>query len=197
MDALPSVRRRPCERTFVLCSGRGRLADPGAGREPSPVDRHAPAGSAGTEPGRGARTPQPARRGAARAAAAGPGRVATKAGAFAAFSRLLSRPLAVGASLDRPLRGELLAASPGDGQGRREPDSARTGGSPAFRASPCAPSMWRIGPGVNRRSESRPLFGATWRRDRSDHASYSKSRSRLLGRLVEALRELRRRDAAG
>jgi hypothetical protein len=50
----------------------------------------------------------------------------------------LSRPLAVAASLDRPLRGELLAASPGDGQGRREPDSARTGGSPAFRASPCA-----------------------------------------------------------
>jgi hypothetical protein len=66
----------------------------------------------------------------------------------------LSRPLAAAASLDRPLRGELLAASPGDGQGRREPDSARTGGSPAFRASPCAPSMWRIGPGVNGSSGS-------------------------------------------
>jgi hypothetical protein len=36
-------------------------------------------------------------------------------------ARRVTRPLAVAASLDRRLRRELLAASPGDGHGRREP----------------------------------------------------------------------------
>jgi hypothetical protein len=62
-------------------------------------------------------------------------------------------------SRQAPPRGTARCV-PGDGQGRREPDSARTGGSPAFRASPCAQYRGELGQGTTagrRGDRSRPF----------------------------------------
>jgi hypothetical protein len=55
---------------------------------------------------------------------------------------------------------ELLAASPGDGQGRREPALRKDRRVTRLPTRVRVPSVWRIRPGLNRRSETRP--GPGW-----------------------------------
>jgi hypothetical protein len=57
-------------------------------------------------------------------------------------------------------RGTARCVPPETDREGGSPHSARTGGSPAFHASPCPQYVWRIRPGLNRRSESRPGAGA-------------------------------------
>jgi hypothetical protein len=153
----PTRREETALLSSLLGSVRGRLADPGTRREPTPVGRDARTGRAGVEPRRGARGPTATRRGAR----GSPG--ASAAARFPMVSvepRGHVRPVVAPLSTDRAdarqpfvgrpapdrLRGDVQQARYLDG-----PEQLVILSSSMLRAGPCAekpatmPSLFRPG----------------------------------------------------